>query len=137
MAAAFNSSGEVLLLKRSTDQHCGGLWSFPGGKVEPGESPQAAAMRELQEETGLTGSTWQSLGTHSFTYPDRLLHFQLFGCLCASLTSLGCESEHAWVARDRLVDYPMPAANSALLGMLGAYRVSVKDGNQDEDQDRE
>jgi len=107
-------------LKRHDEQHCGGLWSFPGGKVEQGESAQAAAMRELQEETGLTGSAWQSLGTHSFSYPDRLLHFQLFSCLCASFTALSCESGHAWVRIDALADYPMPEANSALLPMLCA-----------------
>jgi len=109
-----------LLLKRDDEQHCGGLWSFPGGKVEQGESAQAAAMRELQEETGLTGFDWQCIGSHSFSYPDRLLHFELFSCRCASLTELSCESGHAWVSTWALADYPMPEANHALLPMLRA-----------------
>jgi len=120
LVAPFNCDGHVLLLKRSADQHCGGLWSFPGGKVEPGESAQTAAMRELQEETGLTGSAWRHLGAQSFTYPDRLLHFQLFSCRCEQIVGLSCESGYAWVSVDALAGYPMPEANGALLPMLGA-----------------
>jgi len=107
-----------LLLKRHEKQHCAGLWSFPGGKVDEAETPKEAAIRELQEETGLTGLDWQYLGARSFAYLDRRLYFQLFICVCESVTSLSCESEHAWVCLHRLDQYPMPAANSALLHML-------------------
>jgi len=118
LVAAFNRAGQVLLLKRDEKQLCAGMWSFPGGKVEQGELAKAAAIRELKEETGLTGSDWQHLGAHCFTYPDRLLHFQLFSCVCDPLQNLSYESEHAWIGMDALEHYPMPAANSTLLPML-------------------
>jgi 8-oxo-dGTP pyrophosphatase MutT (NUDIX family) len=77
-------------------------------------------MRELREETGLTGSDWQYLGQHSFAYPDRLLHFHLFRCLCEPVaTTLACESPHAWVKHSRLSAYPMPDANQAFIALLG------------------
>jgi len=108
----------VLLLKRDNDQHCGGLWSFPGGKIESDETVKAAAVRELKEETGLTGSDWHLLGKHSFEYPERLLHFHLFSCLCEDISSLACESAHTWANANKLPDYPMPKANKELLTLF-------------------
>ena len=110
--------GKVLLLKRNGDQHCTELWSFPGGKIEVGETPKLAAVRELEEETGLEGKEWKFLGDSTFEYPDRLLHFLLFRCRCENLASLDCESPHLWVEPDQLSDYPMPEANLALIQML-------------------
>jgi len=107
-----------LLLKRDKAQHCGGLWSFPGGGVEGDESPEAAARRELEEETGLTGADWKFLGAHDFEYPDRLLHFMLFSCLCEHAASPACESAHVRASVDALSDFSMPAANRELIRML-------------------
>ena len=108
----------MLLLKRNSDQHCGDLWSFPGGKIEAGETPKVAAKRELQEETGLEGYDWRFLGDSTFEYPDRLLHFLLFSCLCDNIESLESESTHLWAEFDQLSNYPMPAANEELINML-------------------
>ena len=118
LAAAFNQAGEVLLLKRPEGVHCGGLWSFPGGKVEDGEMPLQAVVRELFEETGLKGIRWRHLGKISHTYDDRKLHILFFVCRCRDTSGLGCESEAAWVALDELGNYPMPEANEKLLPML-------------------
>ncbi|GAV20089.1 8-oxo-dGTP diphosphatase [Mariprofundus micogutta] len=118
LIAPFDDKGNVLLLKRDSNQHCGGLWSFPGGKIESGETPKSAAKRELMEETGLTGSDWKLLGMHDFEYPDRKLSFLLFTCSCDKLDSLACESEHAWLTLDNLLELPMPEANVELLNML-------------------
>ncbi|PJA32330.1 MAG: NTP pyrophosphohydrolase [Zetaproteobacteria bacterium CG_4_9_14_3_um_filter_53_7] len=118
LAVPFDEDGNVLLLKRSANQHCADLWSFPGGKIEAGETPKAAAIRELQEETGLSGSNWKLLGIHRFEYPDRLLNFMLFTCQCDSSDALSCESEHAWATLDDLPDFPMPEANEELINIL-------------------
>jgi 8-oxo-dGTP diphosphatase len=53
-AALIGADGRVLLQKRRADRQHGGLWEFPGGKIEPGESPESAAIREISEELGLT-----------------------------------------------------------------------------------
>jgi len=118
LIAAFNSNGKLLLLKRPDDVHLGGLWSFPGGKVEAGETPLDAAKRELAEETGLTGQSWRSLGEYQHTYPDRTLHFHLFGCDGLNPDSLNSNEAHAWVPADKLGEYPMPEANRALLDLI-------------------
>ncbi len=118
LVAPMNSNGHVLLLKRNKDQHCAGLWSFPGGKFKAGEKPETAAKRELKEETGLIGSDWKYMGTHSFEYPDRQLRFFLFACVCDSATVMETESSYIWVKDSELTDYPMPGANRELIRML-------------------
>jgi len=118
LVVSFDADGNLLLLKRNRDTHCGDLWSFPGGKIETGESPKISAKRELLEETGLEGDDWKFLGDSTFEYPDRLLHFFLFSCQCDDLESLACESSYTWVKVGQLVDYPMPEANRALLQMI-------------------
>lgn len=118
LTAAFNSKHELLLLKRPDDVHCGALWSLPGGKVEDNEMPLQAAVRELEEETQLSGKLWRHLGKSSHNYADRSLHFLLFVCYCPDISNIKPESEHAWVNRDKLGAYPMPEANKKLMGTL-------------------
>ena len=118
LIAAFNRDGDILLLKRPDGMHCGGLWSFPGGKVEDDETPLQAAQRELLEETGLNGEGWLHLGDTTHTYQDRQLNFELFACLCPDISGLHCESEYAWVKRNALETFPMPQANALLVPML-------------------
>ncbi len=118
LVAALNGRGEMLLLKRADDAHCGGLWSLPGGKVDANESPLEAAMRELREETGIAGQGWRQLGEASHRYPDRHLAFALFACDCPDLSGFIPESPCAWVPLERLEDYPMPEANRQMLPLL-------------------
>lgn len=117
LVAIFNGNGEMLLLKRPEDVHCGGLWSLPGGKVEAGEGPLTAARRELFEETGLRGAAWRFIGEHEHAYPDRHLRFSLFACLAEGDAGLPGET-HAWVSQSALDRYPMPLANEGLMGLL-------------------
>lgn len=58
------------------------------------------------------------MGTHSFEYPDRLLHFFLFSCVCDTTTAMETESAYIWARDSELTDYPMPDANSELIKML-------------------
>jgi len=118
LVAAFNRQQELLLLKRPDDVHCGGLWSLPGGKVEVNEMSLDAAVRELQEESKLSGKLWRHLGKSSHSYTDRTLNFFLFVCYCPDIAHIQAESGHVWVKRDELVDYPMPEANQTLMKML-------------------
>jgi 8-oxo-dGTP diphosphatase len=87
-----------------------------------GEQAQQTAIRELKEETGLSATDWRSVGESSFAYPDRLLCFFLFTCVCGNLTLLQTETPHVWTSIDALADYPMPEANTDIINMIMAAK---------------
>ncbi len=119
--ALIDPDGRVLLAQRPAGKSLAGLWEFPGGKVEPGETPEAALIRELHEELGI--DTWASclapLTFASHSYPDFHLLMPLFACRRWQGTPMGREGQHlAWVRADRLRDYPMPPADLPLIPIL-------------------
>lgn len=98
-----------------------GLWEFPGGKVEPGETPEAALIRELHEELGI--ETWQSclapLSFASHSYDDFHLLMPLFACRRWDGIVTPREGQDlAWVRARDLREYPMPPADIPLIPVL-------------------
>ncbi len=119
--ALVDRDGRVLLARRPEGKQMAGLWEFPGGKVEPGESPEAALIRELREELGI--DTWESclapLTFASHAYPDFHLLMPLFVCRKWKGIARAVEGQSlAWVPVSRLRDYPMPPADSPLIPIL-------------------
>ena len=119
--ALIDQDGRVLLTQRPEGKSLAGLWEFPGGKVEPGETPEAALIRELREELGI--DTWAScvapLTFASHTYPDFHLLMPLFVCRKWDGIARGVEGQTlAWVRPEKLRDYPMPAADLPLIPIL-------------------
>ncbi|MDG1279767.1 MAG: (deoxy)nucleoside triphosphate pyrophosphohydrolase [Pseudorhodobacter sp.] len=119
--ALIDPDGRVLLAQRPEGKSLAGLWEFPGGKVEPGESPEAALIRELGEELGI--DTWASclapLTFASHAYPEFHLLMPLFACRKWEGIVRGAEGQNlAWVRPDRLRDYPMPPADIPLISIL-------------------
>ena len=119
--ALIDPDGRVLLARRPPGKAMAGLWEFPGGKVEPGETPEAALIRELHEELGI--DTWASclapLTFASHGYEDFHLLMPLFACRkwqCIVTPREG--QELAWVRPAGLKDYPMPAADLPLIPIL-------------------
>ena len=119
--ALVDPDGRVLLAQRPEGKAMAGLWEFPGGKVEPGETPEAALIRELREELGIDTeeSCLAPLTFASHAYHDFHLLMPLF--VCRKWTGTPCPQEGqtlAWARPNRLRDYPMPAADIPLIPML-------------------
>ncbi|MEC7291523.1 MAG: 8-oxo-dGTP diphosphatase MutT [Pseudomonadota bacterium] len=126
-AALLNADGEVLLAQRPAGKAMAGLWEFPGGKIEPGERPEQALVRELAEELSITVSE-SALIPFTFashTYEKFHLFMPLFSIKEWRGTPLPNEGQKlAWVAPRDLHDYPAPAADIPLFDDLVAATAS-------------
>ncbi|WP_456388241.1 8-oxo-dGTP diphosphatase MutT [Profundibacter sp.] len=119
--ALIDRDGRILLAQRPEGKSMAGLWEFPGGKVEAGETPEAALIRELQEELGI--DTWASclapLTFASHAYDDFHLIMPLFACRKWQGTPHPREGQNLkWVQVRDLRNYPMPPADIPLIPML-------------------
>lgn len=119
--ALVDADGRVLLAQRPNGKFQSGLWEFPGGKIEIGETPEQALIRELQEELAIdtTGSCLAPIGFASHSY-DRF-HLVMLLFVCRKWTgSLRAVEGGAlqWVRPNQLRKYPMPAADLPLIPVL-------------------
>ena len=119
--ALIDTEGRVLLAQRPEGKSLAGLWEFPGGKVESGETPEIALIRELKEELGI--DTWQSclapLTFASHSYPDFHLLMPLFACRkWQGIVSPREGQGLKWVRANDLRNYPMPPADIPLIPIL-------------------
>lgn len=119
--ALIDGEGRVLLAQRPPGKSLAGLWEFPGGKVDPGETPEAALIRELREELGIEtkASCLAPLTFASHSYDDFHLLMPLFACRRWDGIATPQEGQTlAWVRPERLRDYPMPPADLPLIPIL-------------------
>lgn len=119
--ALIDADGRVLLAQRPEGKSMAGLWEFPGGKVEPDETPEAALIRELHEELGI--DTWTSclapLTFASHGYDDFHLLMPVFACRRWQGIARPQEGQTlAWVRARDLRNYPMPPADIPLIPIL-------------------
>ena len=119
--ALIDRDGRVLLAQRPPGKSMEGLWEFPGGKVEPGETPEACLIRELDEELGI--HTWDSclapMTFASHTYDDFHLLMPLYICRRWWGTARSNEGQELkWVRAKNLRNYPMPEADLPLIPAL-------------------
>ena len=119
--ALIDADGRVLLAQRPEGKSMAGLWEFPGGKVEDGETPEAALIRELHEELGI--ETWNSclapLTFASHSYDSFHLLMPLFACRKWEGIARPNEGQTLkWVSPKNLRDYPMPPADIPLIPIL-------------------
>ena len=119
--ALIDADGRVLIAQRPKGKQLADLWEFPGGKVEPGESPEQALIRELKEELGID-VTLACLAPFVFTtFAYESFHLLMPLWLCRRWSGAVQTLEHqalAWVKPNRLSDYPMPPADLPLVAWL-------------------
>jgi 8-oxo-dGTP diphosphatase len=121
--ALIDSDGRVLLAQRPPGKAMAGLWEFPGGKIEPGESPEASLLRELHEELGIVvkEACLAPLSFASHRYADFHLLMPLYVCRRWEGIVRAREAQRlAWVRPAALRDYPMPPADAPLIAHLAA-----------------
>jgi 8-oxo-dGTP diphosphatase len=119
--ALVDVDGRVLLAQRPQGKPMAGLWEFPGGKLDPGETPETALIRELAEELGIdvAASCLAPFAFASHGYPDFHLLMPLYVCRKWSGIVIAREGQRlAWVRPGRLAEYPMPPADKPLVAML-------------------
>jgi len=119
--ALVDADGRVLLARRPPGKPLAGLWEFPGGKVEPGETPESALIRELKEELDIDVAPrcLAPLSFASHSYPEFHLLMPLFVCRRWEGDMAPLQGQElAWVRAQKLADYAMPPADEPLKVVL-------------------
>jgi len=115
--------GQLLITQRPAGGHLAGLWEFPGGKREPGESFEQCLRRELKEELGIEVEIHEEVEAITHRYPDKTVHLRFFRCSWtrAEPQALGCPA-FRWVGVDELAAYEFPPADARLLTRLRGFK---------------
>lgn len=116
-----NDAGQILITRRALGSHQGGLWEFPGGKVESGESLEQALSRELQEELGIVVVRTSPLLQVEHDYGDKLVLLDVCVVWEFSGRARGEEGQAmVWAALDDLANYEFPLANQPIITAIRA-----------------
>ena len=120
VAVIWNQSGQILIDKRKLEGTMGGLWEFPGGKIEAGETVVDCIVREIREELAIDITVGEHLMSIEHTYPTFQMtlivhHCQYIGGIPQPIAS----DEIRWVNISNLVNYQFPAANMAIINAIG------------------
>jgi mutator protein MutT len=109
----------LLITQRRLHDHLGGLWEFPGGKVEPDESFQSCLVRELREELGIETEVREEIEDITHSYPEKTVRLKFFRCrwISGEAQPIACHNL-AWITREQMAHFEFPAADARLLRFL-------------------
>jgi mutator protein MutT len=117
-AAIIERDGRWLLARRLKGTHLEGLWEFPGGKVDPGETLEACLARELAEELGVVGAVHGLRWSTTHDYPGRRVELHFYDCTIEGEPRPLLGQELRWVSASELAALPLPAADAGLVTLL-------------------
>ncbi len=114
-----NAQKEIFITQRDASSHMAGFWEFPGGKIESGETPEQALIRELQEEVGIEATSLVLLDTLEHRFPDRIITLHFFMVEGWKGEPYGKEGQpKRWIAQSQLNEAEFPPANEAIVRAL-------------------
>jgi len=119
-AALIFDDDKVLLTSRPDHQDHAGYWEFPGGKIEPGETPAQCLKRELKEELNIEVAVYDTVYMLEHEYPDKHVSLRFMRCTIKNNQKPRAleQQEYAWVKRDELNDYPLLPADKPIAKFL-------------------
>ncbi|MEQ9898812.1 8-oxo-dGTP diphosphatase MutT [Pectobacterium punjabense] len=114
-----NADQQYFIARRPDGVHMAGMWEFPGGKIEEGETPEQGLIRELREETGIEASAPQPLNSKTFSTPERIITLHFFLVETWQGEPYGREGqESCWVSVEALREEEFPPANAEMIRWL-------------------
>ncbi len=121
-AALIFRDGQLLITQRHAQAHLGGLWEFPGGKREVGETFEQCLFREIREELGVEISVGELFEEISHDYPEKSVHLKFFICklIAGEPQPLDCAAVK-WISKAQLHEFEFPAADAQLLEKLSSF----------------
>ena len=117
-AAIVERDGRFLMARRLKGTHLEGLWEFPGGKADPGETLEACLARELREELGVESTVGPLRWSTTHDYPTKRVELHFFDCAIAGEPSALLGQELRWVSAPELATLPVPEADAGLVALL-------------------
>jgi 8-oxo-dGTP diphosphatase len=123
VAAVVLRNGSVLLCQRQDGPHLPLLWEFPGGKVDPGETPREALARELREELDVGATIGALIAEVEHHYPEKSVRIRFFHATISGEPRAVIHRELRWIERAALSDYEVPPANRTVVEMVRDGRV--------------
>jgi 8-oxo-dGTP diphosphatase len=126
-AAIVEREGRFLVTRRPAGTHLAGVWEFPGGKCEPGESLRDCMARELDEELGVTATIGDEVFTVTHRYADRIVELHFLACVITGDPVARLGQEMRWVDREMLGALEFPPADAALIQRLTGAPASGND----------
>ena len=117
-AAILERDGRLLITRRQPGTHLAGVWEFPGGKCDPGESLSACMARELREELAIDVRVGEEVFATSHDYPDRRVELHFLRCESPDEPVAVLGQDMRWVAREQLAGLEFPPADAELIDVL-------------------
>jgi len=118
VAAVIEDDDRFLLTRRQVGVHLAGMWEFPGGKIDPGETDHGALERELREELGADVEVGERMYGTSHAYPDRTIELSFYRCTLKNSPQPLLGQEIRWVPRSELVSLGFPPADTEFITLL-------------------
>lgn len=117
-AAIIERDGHLLVTRRLAGTHLAGLWEFPGGKCQAGETLPACLSRELREELGVDADVGAEVFSTTHHYEERVVELHFLRCVVRGEPTARLGQDMRWVARSQLGSLEFPAADAALIQIL-------------------